>query len=129
MLTLEAEAQVGELGSLLEIIPEPHRYPSLCKLHLGPILGNLMHRLPPNSTSNVSLRMTLRYTGNIPDYHSQVDTGNSPAQVNTGKIYLKFKYYVNRLVPSPCKITVICLRSTYFFHLRLTCTHTSYKGL
>lgn len=48
MLTLESQAQVGELGSLLEITFESHRQVliPLRKFHLGPILGNLIHRLP-----------------------------------------------------------------------------------
>ena len=86
------------------------------------------------SVSNTGLRMIVRYTGNIPEYHSQVDTSNNPDQVHIGKTYFKVKYYGNRLVPFPWTTTTICLRNTYFFFflillLRLTCTHTSYKGL
>ena len=40
----------------------------------------------------------LRYIGNIPKYHSQVDTANSPAQVDTGEVYPNLKYG-NRLDP------------------------------
>lgn len=85
MLTLESQAQVGELGILLEITLETHRQVPipLRKFHLGPT-----HLRKPDtqtstkvSISNTSLRMILRYTGNTPEYHSQVDTGNGPAKV------------------------------------------------
>ena len=48
------------------------------------------HQLPESSL--------LRYIGNIPKYHSQVDTANSPAQVDTGEVYPNLKYG-NRLDP------------------------------
>lgn len=90
-------AWVGELGSLMEITLEPH--PEV-PIHLPVSPRSHLRKPDTQASSRASISNTnLPYSG-IQVIHLSIILrhSNSPAQVHTGKIYLKFKYYSNRLL-------------------------------
>ena len=113
----------GLTTALLEITLEPlPQVPIPMPVSPGTHLRKPDTQASSRASSNNKSSL-LGYTGNIPEYHSQLDTGNSSTQYTQVKYVWDSSIMVTESLPSSRKITVIPLWSTTFFHLRRTRTH------